>query len=99
MCITYNDQSGVLGAEDESEFSYVEEDENGPARWGEIRAEWRMCTNGSMQSPIDLMSERVEVVSHVGMIKRSYHPSVAILKNRGHDIMVGFDKPLISSLS
>lgn len=41
-----------------------------------------------MQSPIDLLNERVEVVSHLGRLKRSYKPSYATLKNRGHDMMV-----------
>jgi carbonic anhydrase len=44
--------------------------------------------NGSMQSPIDLLDERVEVVSHLGRLKRSYNPSNANITNRGHDIMV-----------
>lgn len=41
-----------------------------------------------MQSPIDLLNERVQVVSHLGRLKRSYKPSYATLKNRGHDMMV-----------
>ena len=42
-----------------------------------------------MHSPIDLLNERVEVVSHLGRFQRSYKPSQAILRNRGHDMMVG----------
>lgn len=51
-----------------------------------------------MQSPIDLMNERVEVVSHLGRLKRSYKPSEAILKNRGHDIKVSTNKHLVCCL-
>ncbi|KAH7542657.1 alpha carbonic anhydrase 7 [Ziziphus jujuba] len=77
--------------EDESEFSYVEGSENGPSRWGEIRPEWSICSNGSMQSPIDLLSERVEVVSHLGRLKMNYKASNATLKNRGHDMMLKWE--------
>ncbi|KAJ7981023.1 Alpha carbonic anhydrase [Quillaja saponaria] len=47
-----------------------------------------MCKHGQMQSPIDLLNERVKIVSHLGRINRSYKPSNATLKNRGHDIML-----------
>jgi carbonic anhydrase len=75
-------------AEDEREFDYGEKSEKGPARWGELRPEWSECGHGTMQSPIDLSNERVEVVSHLGRLKKNYKPSYATLKNRGHDMMV-----------
>ncbi|KAI6685814.1 hypothetical protein NL676_031727 [Syzygium grande] len=77
--------------EDESEFNYNARSERGPAWWGEIRREWNMCRNGSMQSPIDLLSDRVQVVAHLGRLKRSYEASNATLKNRGHDIMLRWE--------
>ncbi|XP_050225412.1 alpha carbonic anhydrase 7-like [Mercurialis annua] len=60
-------------------------------RWGLLHKEWSACSNGSMQSPIDLLSERVEVVSHLGRLKRRYQPSNATLKNRGHDMMLKWE--------
>ncbi|CAA0815059.1 Alpha carbonic anhydrase 7 [Striga hermonthica] len=74
-------------ADDEREFSYDENSPNGPAHWGEIRPEWSECNSGQMQSPIDLLSERVEIVSNFGRLKRGYNPSNATLINRGHDMM------------
>ena len=53
-------------AEDKGEFNYDEKSEKEPSRWGEIRLEWIMCGHGTMQSPIDLLNKRVEVVSHLG---------------------------------
>ena len=47
-----------------------------------------MCGKGEIQSPIDLMNERVKIVSHLGRLIRDYEPSNATIKNRGHDIMV-----------
>ena len=75
-------------AKDKGEFNYDEKSEKGPSRWGEIQPEWSMCGHGTMQSPIDLLNQRVEVVSHLGRLKRSYKPAYATLKNRGHDMMV-----------
>ncbi|ESW22171.1 hypothetical protein PHAVU_005G133000 [Phaseolus vulgaris] len=74
--------------DDESEFSYEEESENGPSHWGDIHPEWRLCNNGSMQSPIDLLNERVEIVSQLGRLQMNYQPSNASIRNRGHDIML-----------
>ncbi|KAI6697962.1 hypothetical protein NL676_018081 [Syzygium grande] len=54
--------------------------------WGELKKEWEACKKGKMQSPIDLSSRRVKVIPKLGEIKRSYKPSNATLKNRGHDI-------------
>ncbi|GLT33774.1 hypothetical protein SLA2020_494400 [Shorea laevis] len=77
--------------DDESEFDYNKNSEKGPDRWGEIKPEWSACSNGTMQSPIDLLNERVEVVSHLGRLKRSYKPSNATLMNRGHDMKLSFE--------
>ena len=74
--------------EDEHEFNYKKNDGKGPERWGEIKPEWEMCGKGEIQSPIDLMNERVKIVSHLGRLIRDYEPSNATIKNRGHDIMV-----------
>ncbi|XP_027085668.1 alpha carbonic anhydrase 7-like [Coffea eugenioides] len=74
--------------EDEKEFSYDERSHRGPAHWGEIRPEWSMCNHGSMQSPIDLLDARVQVVSSLGRLHRAYKPSNATLVNRGHDMML-----------
>ncbi|KAJ1425934.1 Alpha carbonic anhydrase domain [Sesbania bispinosa] len=72
--------------EDESEFNYNEESGKGPSNWGDIHPEWSLCKNGSMQSPIDLLNERVEIVYNLGRLQMNYHPSNATIKNRGHDI-------------
>ncbi|XP_051120764.1 alpha carbonic anhydrase 7-like [Andrographis paniculata] len=74
--------------EDEKEFSYDENSEIGPAHWGEIHEEWKKCNIGKMQSPIDMTNERVQIVSHLGRLKRFYKPANATLINRGHDMMI-----------
>ncbi|OAY66012.1 Alpha carbonic anhydrase 7 [Ananas comosus] len=77
--------------ENEEEFSYVQGSENGPEHWGEIHGEWAACGKGRSQSPIDLLNKRVQQVSSLGTLHRSYRPSNAILKNRGHDIMLQWE--------
>uniref|UniRef100_A0A6N2L673 Alpha-carbonic anhydrase domain-containing protein n=1 Tax=Salix viminalis TaxID=40686 RepID=A0A6N2L673_SALVM len=77
--------------EEETEFNYDPNGEKGPAQWGRIHPEWGACSNGSMQSPIDLMSDSVDVVSHTWRIQRSYKPANATLRNRGHDMMLKWE--------
>ncbi|XP_038707681.1 alpha carbonic anhydrase 7-like [Tripterygium wilfordii] len=84
----YSFPAAAQEVENEREFDYNHHGEIGPHRWGEIKPEWSACNHGSMQSPIDLLNERVEVVSHLGRIHREYKPSNATIKNRGHDIML-----------
>ncbi|KAL6979349.1 carbonic anhydrase, partial [Sarracenia purpurea var. burkii] len=72
--------------ENERGFTYDEKSEKGPEHWGEIQPEWSMCKNGTMQSPIDMSNDRVEIVSHLGRLKRDYKPSNATILNRGHDM-------------
>ncbi|XP_016902846.2 alpha carbonic anhydrase 7-like [Cucumis melo] len=74
--------------EDERGFDYERDGEKGPVHWGELRAEWHKCKGGLMQSPIDLLHERVEVISHLGDLQINYKSSNATLKNRGHDMMM-----------
>ncbi|KAI4334371.1 hypothetical protein L6164_019071 [Bauhinia variegata] len=74
--------------EDESEFNYEEGSDKGPSRWGYIRPDWHDCKNGKMQSPIDLLNKRVEIVPHLGLTHTKYHPSNATIRNRGHDIIL-----------
>ncbi|KAG2323960.1 hypothetical protein Bca4012_038299 [Brassica carinata] len=84
--------------EDEHEFNYKKNDDNGPERWGEIKPEWEMCGKGEVQSPIDLMNERVKIVSHLGRLNRDYETSNATIKNRGHDIMLKFEDGAAGSI-
>ncbi|KAL4197097.1 hypothetical protein AMTRI_Chr04g249570 [Amborella trichopoda] len=61
LIITQSVPSASQEVEDEREFDYLEDSERGPKHWGELYPEWRACSNGDMQSPIDLLHERVEL--------------------------------------
>lgn len=81
--------TGLFDEEDEHEFDYHEGGEKGPARWGELKEEWKACKTGRMQSPIDMSSRRVKVIPKRGVVvKREYISGNATVKNRGHDISV-----------
>ncbi|XP_028547796.1 alpha carbonic anhydrase 7 isoform X2 [Dendrobium catenatum] len=83
--------NGQLEVEDEKEFSYEVGSENGPDNWGQIHEDWAACGVGKLQSPIDLKDERVEVVDGLGLLRRTYRPAPAVMKNRGHDIMLKWE--------
>ncbi|CAH8384319.1 unnamed protein product, partial [Eruca vesicaria subsp. sativa] len=76
--------------EDETEFSYEAKGPKGPAKWGTLKAEWKMCGTGKMQSPINLTDGNVKVTSKFGSLRSQYLPANATIKNRGHDIMLEF---------
>lgn len=85
---SYLTSYSLHGAENEREFDYVEGSDKGPRHWGEIRKDWAACKNGGMQSPIDLLSQRVKLIPRSGQLKRNYKSCNATVKNRGHDISV-----------
>ncbi|KAK8943515.1 Bifunctional monodehydroascorbate reductase and carbonic anhydrase nectarin-3 [Platanthera guangdongensis] len=92
LCILLPPPSSGQEVEDEKEFSYKVGSENGPEKWGQIHDEWAACGAGKLQSPIDLQHERVEVLDGLGPLRRTYRPAPAILKNRGHDIMLKWEE-------
>ncbi|XP_021282983.1 alpha carbonic anhydrase 4-like [Herrania umbratica] len=74
--------------ENEIPFTYTEGTGKGPKEWGHINPHWQLCDTGKLQSPIDLLSEKVQVLPKLGKLKRDYKPAPAVVKNRGHDITV-----------
>ncbi|KAJ0872747.1 putative carbonic anhydrase [Helianthus annuus] len=77
--------------EDEREFDYARGSKMGPEKWGVMKEEWSLCSNGTMQSPIDMLSQRVEMVVSSKKLYRNYKPCNATILNRGHDIMLQWE--------
>ncbi|KAI7994441.1 putative sucrose-phosphate synthase 1 [Camellia lanceoleosa] len=75
-------------SEDETPFTYVEGTGKGPRKWGKVNPHWKICGNGKLQSPSDVVDQRVQVFPNLGKLKKDYKPAPATLKNRGHDIAV-----------
>ncbi|XP_039069091.1 alpha carbonic anhydrase 4-like [Hibiscus syriacus] len=84
--------------ENEREFDYIEKSGKGPKFWGSLNKDWAACNKGRLQSPIDLSSARVKMISISEDLKRMYKPAEAIIKNRGHDILLQWTAKTAGSL-
>ncbi|KAG9140083.1 hypothetical protein Leryth_021113, partial [Lithospermum erythrorhizon] len=79
-------------SEHQQSFTYEETDNiNGPKKWGTLNPEWKTCETGKLQSPIDMVSERVQVKESLGSLKIMYKTAPANITNRGHDISVHWE--------
>lgn len=76
---------------DQKPFAYGDKEAKGPKKWGTIKPEWEVCNNGKMQSPIDMINERVKVLPSLGALEIKYKASLAAVTNRGHDIAVEWE--------
>jgi carbonic anhydrase len=72
----------------EDEYNYKCGDSKGPENWGNIKPEWKLCGTGKSQSPIDIINSTVHDLLQLGKLEKDYKPAPAVLKNRGHDVMV-----------
>ncbi|CAA0829859.1 Alpha carbonic anhydrase 4 [Striga hermonthica] len=88
LSTTFVSSTNEIEVEDEHPFTYEENTEKGPEHWGDLNPNWRVCDTGNFQSPIDLRHEKVELLSGLGQLRRTYKPALAVVRNRGHDIMV-----------
>ncbi|KAL6555375.1 hypothetical protein OROGR_006633 [Orobanche gracilis] len=88
MAVKADDESEV---EDEIPFTYDPNSKKGPDNWGNLRPEWETCKNGKLQSPIDLNEDRVMVLPALGRLQITHKQAPAIIRNRGHDIMVAWE--------
>ena len=85
-----NELSGKV-TEAEHPFTYLEGTANGPNKWGLIKPEWQACGAGKLQSPIDLVREKVQIFPNLGNLEKDYKPAAAKLRNRGHDISLQWE--------
>ncbi|GJS07221.1 alpha carbonic anhydrase 7-like protein [Tanacetum coccineum] len=91
LILSHPSSTQAQEVEDEREFDYARSSHMGPEKWGEIKKEWSDCSNGTMQSPIDMSSRRVKMVFNSKKLYRNYKPDHATIKNRGHDIMLQWE--------
>ncbi|XP_020523871.1 alpha carbonic anhydrase 5 [Amborella trichopoda] len=77
---------------EKAEFSYVEGSSNGPKYWGRVRPEWVACSNGTTQSPIDIIHANAIYDPRLKSLKARYEPAHATLANSGHDIGLEWEK-------
>ncbi|EOY09141.1 Carbonic anhydrase, putative [Theobroma cacao] len=78
--------SACSQSEEGHEFNYDEASGRGPSRWGLLKPEWRNCSDGRMQSPIDIGT--VQPRPQLGDLQRNYTSAPAVLENRVVDVAV-----------
>lgn len=78
----------LSSSSEEHKFSFKEGTKNGPENWSSIDQEWKACGNGKIQSPIALSQQNATYDTSLGPLKPNYKLAPAVLKNRGHDVMV-----------
>ncbi|KAG6382936.1 hypothetical protein SASPL_157337 [Salvia splendens] len=86
MAIHSENRDGEV--DNEHEFSYLKNSSKGTEHWGSLKEEWKLCSIGNFQSPINIIKKRVMVSSQIGKLRRNYRPALAVLRNTGHDIMI-----------
>ncbi|KAJ9548139.1 hypothetical protein OSB04_020682, partial [Centaurea solstitialis] len=67
-------------------FGYSEQDPSGPGKWGSLRPEWKTCSTGKQQSPIDINVKQAKF--QPDELKAVYKHAPAKLVNRDHAISV-----------
>jgi len=81
--------AGAYAAEHEQHWSYS--GATGPADWGKLEPQYRACSVGKTQSPIDIREDRV-AASGLSPIEFDYRPSPLKLIDNGHTIQVNVDR-------
>ena len=84
LCLTGNALAGE-GHGGGVHWSYS--GETGPAHWGELSPDFKMCAEGKNQSPIDLTGM---VTGKLPNLKYDYGKSPLMLVNNGHTIRVNY---------
>ncbi|KAK9001689.1 hypothetical protein V6N11_083466 [Hibiscus sabdariffa] len=72
----------------EDEFNYDDRTGKGPSSWGTLKPEWRTCSVGQRQSPINIRT--VQVSSQLRDLQRNYRLAKADLLNTTVNVEVNF---------
>ncbi|TVU50908.1 hypothetical protein EJB05_02305, partial [Eragrostis curvula] len=81
----------TYGSEAGPKYGYVPGSANGPANWGKLSPEYKMCGDGKRQSPVDIVTKQAVSTPNLDNLTRVYAAANATLINDGHDIMLTFD--------
>ncbi|KAL6906099.1 hypothetical protein ACP4OV_003700 [Aristida adscensionis] len=73
------------------QYGYVPGSPTGPENWGKLGPEYKLCTEGKQQSPINIDTKTVVSAPNLDTLNRTYAATNAILINNGHDIMMTFE--------
>jgi carbonic anhydrase len=79
--------AGNASAAEEAAPHWTYGGENGPGKWGELSPDFKTCSIGLQQSPIDL---KTPVIARIGALGTSYRPAPLSIVNNGHTIQVNY---------
>lgn len=79
----------VKQKEDTKKVHFAYEGEDGPAHWGDLTSEWKLCKEGKAQAPIDIDTSKV-LKENLSPLKFSYHENILKIINNGHTVQVNF---------
>ncbi|XP_010912303.1 alpha carbonic anhydrase 1, chloroplastic isoform X2 [Elaeis guineensis] len=65
---------------------------NSPDKWGSLSPDYRMCSKGERQSPINIEKSKLAYNPGLEALERNYVPASATLVNKGYQIGLLFDK-------
>ncbi|KAI3787064.1 hypothetical protein L1987_41248 [Smallanthus sonchifolius] len=68
------------------EFSYEDASTSGPKKWGSLSADWKSCSAGKSQSPVNINSRKAK--DQPNDLKMAYKEAPATLFNKGHNLVV-----------
>lgn len=77
---------GFLWADGEVQFGY--KGDLGPEKWGNLNNAFQDCSNGKLQSPINIVKKDAFLNNKLGSLKREYNKANATLVNNGVNIGV-----------
>ena len=83
------------GACSEPEWDYGCGSDIGPSEWSELSQEWSLCSTGTQQSPIKILSFDITKNEVTDYMQEMHHPTPATVVNDGNLIRVSI-KLLIS---
>lgn len=78
-------QGAAAAGHDKPHWGYVGDE--APERWGGLSEEWKLCSQGMQQSPIDISTATVTTLSDISV---HYQPAPLSVVNNGHTIQVNY---------
>mgnify|MGYP000920356248 CR=1 FL=1 len=84
--------------ESEKHEKHWDYEENGPGKWASLKPEYKLCSEGKKQSPIDITNPKTAELSDISIefpsaeFVMTHNEHVKDIDNNGHTIQVDFEE-------
>jgi len=84
-------------AKNEKHEKHWDYEENGPNKWASLNPEFKLCSEGKMQSPIDITNPKTTELANISIkfpsaaFTMTHNEHVKDIDNNGHTIQVDFE--------